>query len=336
MPEPTPLTPSEKKQTEAWVQEISDRREEAVQAVLRNFAISRQFLDAGSLSESERLIRFYEGIVMSLQRTPSGRAFEEAESAFKAVLRYGDTLEISPQPTPEQGGLEPNNGLDPDVGALRRQAEYNLAILYHRRAVQLREKASRQTVSHDVVESTEKMETQNTGPDEPTKPASFFIEQSKTLYADIIRGLATKVRFGQSQDLSRLKQWDQVNLATYAAASVGRITLFVESVEHGGGWDSSWGAANEGNAFMEAERLLSDIVKAYPRQNRQTKIYTLTRRAPVPNWLRRLIFGASDCESFAVSKSDESLHIFRSMLEQIKLARRRIAELRSGRRKPID
>lgn len=361
MPEQVPNKLPGDRPTNGWVQEISDRRQEAVQAVLRNFAISRQFLNDGTLSDSERLIRFYEGIAMSLQRTPSKKAFEEAESAFKAALRYGDTLPVSTASNPEQPPSRIKKSIQhPDAEALRRQAEYNLAVLYHRRAVQLREEVGaprtsredwgKETVSHDVIETAEKTEGPSTwarqiktvrdlvvrefdrSPEEPhkaTKSSDAFIEQAKALYANLIRELVDKFSTNLNQGVAALKHWDQVDLATYAAASVGRITLFVETVEHGGVWDSTWGAPNQDAAFNTTEQLLRDIIEFYPSKKRRSKLQTFTEVA-LPDWLHRLIYPASKGESSDLFEADESTRILENMLGQVGLARRRIAESRGG------
>ena len=297
MPEPeSAKAPGGK--SEKWVQEIADRREEAVQSVLRNFAISRQFLNAGSLSDSERLIRFYEGIAMALERTPTKEAFEEAESAFKAALRYGDTLKRNPESVPglpssaTEGGREQS-----DTEALRHQAEYNLAVLYHRRAVQLREEENsrspsqerpgREVVSHDVVEIMEKPESSAAGArqtktvrhltvrefvrsaeesSEETKSCELFIERAKTFYVNVIRVLNRGIAANRSEVPAALEQWDRVDLATYLSASVGRIVLFVESAERGGKWDETWGSPSEDEALTETEQLVGGCTQVVPRK----------------------------------------------------------------------
>jgi len=365
MPEPESAKPSGG-ESEKWVQEIADRREEAVQSVLRNFAISRQFLNAGSLSDSERLIRFYEGIAMALERTPTKEAFEEAESAFKAALRYGD----SPQPATESVPGLPSSQTEgsreqSDTEALRHQAEYNLAVLYHRRAVQLRdeenststsqERPGREVVSHDVVEIIEKPEGSGAGArqtktvrhltvrefvrsaeessDEEEKSCEFFIDRAKTLYVNVIRVLNQGISADRSEVPAGLKPWDRVDLATYLSASVGKIVLFVESAERGGKWDESWGAPSEDEALSETEQLVGDVLRSYPGKKRHSKLKSFATMA-LPGWLHRLFYEMPPDQPSDLPEADESARILQNMLGQMSLARKRIAELRSGPARP--
>lgn len=116
-----------------WLDELDGRRQEAINVALRNFMISRQFITDGSLTEAERLVRFYEGVLMSLERNARPEAFSAAKSAFKDVLRY----EL--KPTIAGSTRESPQHTDWPRRSLCAQAEYNLAVLFHRRAVQLRE-----------------------------------------------------------------------------------------------------------------------------------------------------------------------------------------------------
>src|SRR5438270_391580 len=131
----TQVVTSDKDGGEPWLQELNARREESLRIALRNFAVSRMFSTEGSLSASDRLMRFHEGVVMSLEHNSSKKAFEAACHSFEAVLRYDKGGE-----TPNSANPEYEEDGSPDArNALRHQAAYNLAVLYHRRIVQLRE-----------------------------------------------------------------------------------------------------------------------------------------------------------------------------------------------------
>ena len=103
-----------------WTKENHQRRSEAVAVALRNFVLSRQFLTEGKLSESEKLIRFFEGVTMSLQPDPDERAAEEAQAAFRSVLRYHSVLKQDVRDN------------DSEQQVLFIQAHCNLAVSAHR------------------------------------------------------------------------------------------------------------------------------------------------------------------------------------------------------------
>jgi hypothetical protein len=103
-----------------WTKEYRQRRSEAVAVALRNFVLSRQFLTEGKLSESEKLIRFFEGVTMSLQPDPDEKAAEEAQAAFRSVLRYHSVTKLD---------IRDN---DSEQQVLFIQAHCNLAVSAHR------------------------------------------------------------------------------------------------------------------------------------------------------------------------------------------------------------
>ncbi len=139
--------PRDEATNQVWVEELRGRHEEAIRIALRNFMVSRQFTTAGNLSEADRLARFYEGVVMSLQRNPLPDAFDAAVSAFKAVIRY----EAKPS-------KDTASSTDSDKRALRAQASYNLAVLYHRRAVQLREAKNKKRAKAEMGDDNKRQE----------------------------------------------------------------------------------------------------------------------------------------------------------------------------------
>jgi len=100
--------------------DMKARRAEALRSALNCFWIARMSLSQGKLSESERLIRFYEGVALSLEREED--VFSEARGAFESVFRFAlDDSPSSGDPSSYEAML------------LRLQARYNLAVLSHRR-----------------------------------------------------------------------------------------------------------------------------------------------------------------------------------------------------------
>jgi hypothetical protein len=220
---------------EGWVVEVENRRAESVLAAVRSFALSRQFLTEGKLSESERLIRFYEGVAMSLQRHPTDSAFREVERSFQGVLRYDSTTSDLP------GMLTTLNLGTLESSLLRVQARYNLAVVCHRRWLSVRAQPHTDVASDvDALDDDRQV-----GPDPGIswKGIQSLYNSTKDTYLGVV-GTFYSSRQAFTQTMSILpssskgtaleRGWRSLPhrcLAVYLAASLGLIGLMVRGGE---------------------------------------------------------------------------------------------------------
>ena len=209
---------------EGVTDELRLRRAEAIQTAVRSFAVSRQSLSDGTLSTSERLIRYYEGIAMSLQRAPAVDAYEENVSTFRSVLRYSRHETKVPGDTAGEASADTLDDCDP---VLVRQAAYNLAVLHHRRIVQL-QTDSQENISGSIY-------------DEKQKNILELYAEARRLYESVITELQEVNHWAGATSPEDMKR---VDFATYIAARAGWVLLVVDAYINA--------AANEKNEYLNA------------------------------------------------------------------------------------
>jgi len=118
----TPCPPSDPCDTKA---EALVRKRKQIAAARDSFKSSREFLTRTQMSSSERLIRFYEGIIESLRGECVESSYEEAVHAFDKVVRYGLDVEIHDQRKNRNDKLQDR--------LLFLQAHHNIAVMNHRK-----------------------------------------------------------------------------------------------------------------------------------------------------------------------------------------------------------
>jgi hypothetical protein len=141
--------------SESWMTDAERNRYEAIAATLRSFSISRQFLTETKFSSSERLIRYFEGITASTQRNPTQEAFDFTRRSFEGVVRYGINKSLETDPVKRVKEEEESR-------LLTLQAFHNLAVIHHRRWLQIWEeqpgsKSRKDCASLNSIECTDEM-----------------------------------------------------------------------------------------------------------------------------------------------------------------------------------
>lgn len=322
-----------------WKEELRSRRRESIQNAIRNFAISRQYLTTGRLSSSEKLIRYYEGIAMSVDPADgvdkyeeATAKYEEAAASFRWVTRY--STREGPT-TPEENNAERDLEGETEVGCqriLQRQAVYNLAVLHHRRIIEIRD--------HDAEVWPSSSEGEHT-------VQGLFLE-SKRLYESVMT------------EIQKLCGWDaycrnamtgdtlkRVDFATYLAARVGCVMLVTDSLMHPESFEA--GTLEQASEILEIKllpfcertgELLEEVIKLYAdsrteaeRKRKQGSEHAEKTAATGTAYHLGALFtkrkrDPDDSVRYQVDRRPEennSEPILRTMLHQVETARDKIA-----------
>lgn len=227
----------------SWREELASRRQESIQNAIRNFAVSRQFLCEGTLSTSERLIRFYEAVAMSLDQSPDPKKFEAAIDAFRAVTQYAGR-------DPDSGSeMRPRNTSSTSEHVLERQALYNIAVLKHRQLIYAREQ-----------------------PEPPPRDdIQLLYQQGKQLYQLVIQEAAGANGWSDPPSDDQLRgAISKVDFATYLAARVAYILLVTDQLMNTASFPANVTLAKEAEqSCRETESLLEKVIKLYPEVRKQ-------------------------------------------------------------------